>query len=217
MLCHVGPLTFGRATLMELTFLCPDCGAVNRLPSLQAVGHVTCRQCAVERPLHRETTAGGQLLACPWCATRTSTSRRTSPGARAGHRDRRVRDQHGLLVPRNADPGVPGPPGVGAARHGSLLQVARRHDLLSLPGPGAGPGSNPDGRFQPFDLAVGERYRQERLRVEELRKRGATVEPPAAVRSPARSLSVDVDDRSRSIPRATRPGALPSRCIFTRG
>ena len=35
-----------------------------------------------------------------------------------------------------------------------------------------GPGSNVGGRFKPFDLAIGERYRQERIRVEELRKRG---------------------------------------------
>ena len=40
-----------------------------------------------------------------------------------------------------------------------------------------GAGSNPEDRFQPFDLAVGERYRQERLRIEELRKRGGSVEP----------------------------------------
>jgi hypothetical protein len=40
-----------------------------------------------------------------------------------------------------------------------------------------GAGSNPGNRFQPFDLAVGERYRQERFRIEELRKRGGTVEP----------------------------------------
>jgi hypothetical protein len=40
-----------------------------------------------------------------------------------------------------------------------------------------GAGSNPWGRFHPFDLAIGERYRQERIRIEELRKRGASVEP----------------------------------------
>jgi len=33
-----------------------------------------------------------------------------------------------------------------------------------------GPRANPDGRFQPFDLAVGERYRQERLRILHLRE-----------------------------------------------
>jgi hypothetical protein len=37
-----------------------------------------------------------------------------------------------------------------------------------------GAGSNPDRRFQPFDLAIGERYRQERLRVEQLRAQGAS-------------------------------------------
>ena len=34
-----------------------------------------------------------------------------------------------------------------------------------------GAGANPAGRFRPFDLAIGERYRQERLRIEQLRAR----------------------------------------------
>ncbi|HEV3121754.1 MAG TPA: hypothetical protein VGY53_07620 [Isosphaeraceae bacterium] len=34
-----------------------------------------------------------------------------------------------------------------------------------------GEGSNPDRAFRPFDLAVGERYRQERMRAQELRQR----------------------------------------------
>jgi hypothetical protein len=44
-----------------------------------------------------------------------------------------------------------------------------------------GPGANPRGRFAPFDLAIGERYRQERLRVEQLRERPnpADSSPPA--------------------------------------
>jgi hypothetical protein len=33
-----------------------------------------------------------------------------------------------------------------------------------------GRGANPDGRFKPFALAVGERYRQERLRIQHLRQ-----------------------------------------------
>jgi hypothetical protein len=37
-----------------------------------------------------------------------------------------------------------------------------------------GAGSNPGGRYKPFDLAVGERYRQERIRAAQLRKRGGT-------------------------------------------
>ena len=48
-----------------------------------------------------------------------------------------------------------------------------------------GAGSNPDSRFHPFDLAVGERYRQERLRIEELRKRGGSAEPAASPLSSA--------------------------------
>jgi hypothetical protein len=34
-----------------------------------------------------------------------------------------------------------------------------------------GPGSNPEGIYQPFDLAIGERYRQERLRIEQIHNR----------------------------------------------
>ena len=36
-----------------------------------------------------------------------------------------------------------------------------------------GAGTNPDDRYRPFDLAAGERYRQERIRAEQLRERGA--------------------------------------------
>jgi hypothetical protein len=36
-----------------------------------------------------------------------------------------------------------------------------------------GLGTNPDDRYRPFDLATGERYRQERIRAEQLRERGA--------------------------------------------
>jgi hypothetical protein len=39
-----------------------------------------------------------------------------------------------------------------------------------------GAGSNPEGRYRPFDQAVGERYRQERIRAEQLRQRGAQAE-----------------------------------------
>ena len=41
-----------------------------------------------------------------------------------------------------------------------------------------GVGSNLEGRFKPFDLATGERYRQERLRAEQLRKQGASANSP---------------------------------------
>jgi hypothetical protein len=40
-----------------------------------------------------------------------------------------------------------------------------------------GEGLNPVGRFHPFDLSVGERFRQERLRVEQLRGNAASSDP----------------------------------------
>ena len=41
-----------------------------------------------------------------------------------------------------------------------------------------GAGSNQEERFQPFDLAIGERYRQERLRIEELKQRRSAPQVP---------------------------------------
>lgn len=41
-----------------------------------------------------------------------------------------------------------------------------------------GPGANVAERFQPFDLAIGERYRQERMRVAELRRQGRSAASP---------------------------------------
>jgi hypothetical protein len=35
-----------------------------------------------------------------------------------------------------------------------------------------GAGSNPGSRYKPFDLALGERYRQERIRAQHIRERG---------------------------------------------
>jgi hypothetical protein len=33
-----------------------------------------------------------------------------------------------------------------------------------------GEGSSPPGRFKPFDLGIGERFRQERMRAEQIRE-----------------------------------------------
>ena len=99
-----------------------------------------------------------------------------SPGARAVHRDRRIRDQHRLLVSSRCR----------SSTYLVLLASALLDMVLYYRVPDVticyrclsqvrGPGSNPESRFRPFDLAVGERYRQERIRIEELRKRGGPV------------------------------------------
>jgi hypothetical protein len=47
-----------------------------------------------------------------------------------------------------------------------------------------GIGSNPSGRFKPFDLAIGERYRQERMRAEQLRKERSVADPSSSPDKP---------------------------------
>ena len=62
-------------------------------------------------------------------------------------------------------------------RLGPVSPGARRDDLLPVLVPGArATGRIPTAGSRPFDLGIGERYRQERIRARELRDRGASVE-----------------------------------------
>lgn len=157
---------------MELTVQCPACGTVNHVPSLESVREVRCRQCGVARDLHPESIGDGQLLACPWCATTDLYIQKDFPQG------------VGLLIVI-----------VGFAistvfwylempiwTYVVLLASALLDMFLYYRVPDVticyrclsqvrGQGSNPGSRFRPFDLAIGERYRQERIRIEELRKR----------------------------------------------
>ena len=96
---------------------------------------------ATSRGIRRGRPAVVRLVRAP----RPLPPERLPPGPGPGDRDRRVRDQHRLLVLRDADPGVPGPAGVGLARHGPVLPGARRHDLLPLSRPVPRRGVEPGG------------------------------------------------------------------------
>jgi hypothetical protein len=170
---------------MELTFQCSSCGSVNRVRSIESAERAGCQQCRAERPLHREAVHEGQLLACPWCATTDLYIQKDFP------------EGLGLFIVI-----------VGfvistifwyyempLVTYAVLLASALLDLVLFYRVPDVticyrclsqvrGPGSNPDGRVAPFDLAVGERYRQEQIRVAELRKRDQAAEPPAPLASP---------------------------------
>jgi hypothetical protein len=169
---------------MELTYQCPGCHAINHSGNVQSATDACCSQCGSSRPLHRETIEDGKLLACPWCATADLYIQRDFPQGLGlfivivgfaistvyWYREMPLYTYLILLASALLD----------LVLYYRVPDVTICYRCLSQV---RGEGSNPERRFHPFDLAVSERYRQERLRIEELRKRGATVEPSSSSRS----------------------------------
>jgi len=164
---------------MELTFQCSTCGVVNRVESIESVVRARCRQCGTERPLHPEAIADGELVACPWCAATDLYIQKDFPQGLGLF----------IVIVGFAISTVFWYFEMPLATYSVLLASALLDLVLYYQVPNVticyrclsqvrGQGSNPEGRVAPFDLAVGERYRQERIRTEELRRRGATAEPP---------------------------------------
>lgn len=171
---------------MELTFQCPSCHAVNHVDALETAGDGSCTQCGSVRPLHRETIEDGKLLGCPWCSTADLYIQKDFPQGLGlfivivgfaistvfWYLEMPLFTYLVLLASALLD----------MVLYYRVADVTICYRCLSQV---RGEGSSPEGRFHPFDLAVGERYRQERLRIEELRKRGVTVEPsPSSLSSP---------------------------------
>jgi hypothetical protein len=160
---------------MELTYECPQCEAVGRVDRVEDAVTATCARCQAVRELSTSAIAAdSSLIACPWCSTEDLYIQKDFP--------------HGLglavVVAGFAVSTVFWYFYLPVLAFAVLLATAAMDVLLYYFVPDVticdrclsqirGPGSAPEGRFQPFDLEVGERYRQERLRVEELRQRGA--------------------------------------------
>jgi hypothetical protein len=157
-----------------MTFECLNCHAVGSADGLSPGVAVTCRSCRQSRPLRAESFGPEGLEACPLCATGDLYSQKDFPQGLglaivvAGfavstvfwYYDRPVPALGVLLVSALAD----------MALFYLVPDVTICYRCLSQY---RGEGSNPGGRYHPFDLAVGERYRQERLRVEQHRERSA--------------------------------------------
>ena len=165
---------------MELTFQCPNCEAVNHLQSLESVEAASCRQCGLVRRLHREMIDDGQLLACPWCATSDLYLQKDFPQGLGLF----------IVIVGFVISTVFWYYEMPLATYVVLLTSALLDMVLYYRVPDVticyrclsqvrGAGSSTGGRFQPFDLAIGERYRQERIRIEELRQRGEVAQTSA--------------------------------------
>lgn len=163
---------------MELTFLCPHCGAIGGVVSLEAAGTATCPECLRVRDLHAEAVRDGTLHSCAWCATEDLYLQKDFPQGLglfiviAGFVVSTIFWYYVMPIPAL-----------------SVLLVSALVDMVLyywVPdvticyrclGQHRGVGTSPDGRFLPFDLSTGERYRQERLRIEQLRAQKGSAEP----------------------------------------
>jgi hypothetical protein len=162
---------------MELTFICPKCEKVGRVPALEQARAATCGHCGAVHPIHEEAIAEGRLEGCPWCRTAELYVQKDFPQAIG----------LAVVIVQFAVATVfwyyERPLWTYAILLGSALldwalypHVPDVTICYRCSSQVRGEGSNPDGRLRPFDLGIGERYRQERIRARELRDRGASVD-----------------------------------------
>ena len=162
---------------MELTFSCPNCGTVGQVEALPTAEQAVCRRCGFTRPLHPEAVSEGGLVACPWCLTTDLYIQKDFPQALGLF----------IVLVGFAISTVFWYYEMPIATFAVLLVSALLDGVLYYTVPDVticyrclcqarGDGSHPDGRFPPFDLAIGERYRQERIRAQQLREREATID-----------------------------------------
>lgn len=159
---------------MELTFSCPSCGVVGHVSPISGATVAHCRQCGNERALKPEAIAGEQLLACPWCMTTDLYIQKDFPQGLGlfivtvgfaistvfWYYEMPISAYLVLVISILLDLVMYHLVGDVTICYRCLCQVR-------------GAGTNSDGRYRNFDLASGERYRQERMRAEQLRERGA--------------------------------------------
>ncbi len=155
---------------MELTFECPSCEAVGRIAAVESEYVATCSQCAATRELNRAGMADGSLSSCAWCSTDDLYIQKDFPQGLG----------LGIIIAGFVISTVfwwlyQPIPAFAVLLLTALLDLALYYLVPDVTicyrclAQHRGPGSNPAGRFAPFDLAIGERYRQERIRIEELR------------------------------------------------
>ena len=157
---------------MELTYACRACGAVGRSTDPVALGAVACPSCGDERPVPADRVdAEGGLRACLYCGTEDLYVQKDFP-QRLGV---------AIVVVGFVISSVFWYYERPLATYAVLLASALLDMVLFYRVPVVticyrclaqhrGAGSSPPGRFAWFDLAVGERYRQERIRIEAIRQ-----------------------------------------------
>jgi hypothetical protein len=163
---------------MELTFECPNCGGVGSVAPVEVTPSVHCPGCEQPHALRRDAFDEGSLRACAWCGTEDLYLQKDFPQGLGlaivivGFAISTVFWYYEMPIPAYL-----------VLLASALLDMVLYYKVPDVTicyrclGQYRGAGAKPAGRFGPFDLAIGERYRQERLRAEQLRARGASAEP----------------------------------------
>lgn len=166
---------------MELTYECPECRTVNNVRGIETRVTTQCRACAHEHGIRATALDDQGLRACPWCATEDLYIQKDFPQGLGlfivvlGFGISTVFWYYENPIPAYLV--LLGSALIDLVLYYRVPDVTICYRCLSQY---RGFGSNPDRRFQPFDLGVGERYRQERLRVEQLRQQQSSANPPPA-------------------------------------
>jgi hypothetical protein len=162
---------------VELTFSCNNCGAIGHVKPLEGATQATCPQCATARPIDPDGALRGELQFCPACMTSDLYIQKDFPQGLGlfiviigiaistvfWYYEMPISAFAVLILSLVLD----------FLMYHTVPNVTICYRCLSQ---FRGAGSNPAGRFGAFDLATGERYRQERIRVQEIRERGARAE-----------------------------------------
>jgi hypothetical protein len=162
---------------MELTFSCNNCDAIGYVSPLEGARLATCGQCGSARPIDPDGALGGQLQFCPVCTTNDLYIQKDFPQGLGlfivlvgiaistvfWYYEMPISAFVVLIISLALD----------FLMYHIVPDVTICYRCLSQV---RGAGSLASGRFKPFDLATGERYRQERIRVQAIRERGAQAE-----------------------------------------
>ncbi len=162
---------------MEFTWNCPRCSAIARSAALESRAELKCPECGYDRPIAAGSIAAGELAACAYCASTDLYVQKDFPhglglaivvvGLAVStlfyYFDMPFWTMFVLILSAVLD----------FVLYKYVPEVTICYRCLSQC---RGGGSNPGSRYLPFDLAIGERYRQERIRAEELRSRAAEAE-----------------------------------------
>jgi hypothetical protein len=156
---------------MELTYSCKNCGTVGYVAPLENALDAACRNCGAARAIDSSSCAGGELQFCPLCRTSDLYIQKDFPKGLGlfivllgfaistvfWYYEMPLLTYLVLIISIALD---------------FLLyyQVSDVTICYRCQSQVRGEGSNQKGRFKPFDLGIGERYRQERIRAEQIRE-----------------------------------------------